>query len=59
MGMLLLLISDLILLWTESLRHTISLLFKYVSVCFMAQNVVCLVNVPCEFEKNDYSAVVA
>ena len=32
--------------------------FKFVQVRFMAQNVVNLVNVPSELEKNAYSAIV-
>ena len=32
-------------------------LFKFLKVCFMTQNMV-LVNVPCEFKKNVYSAIV-
>lgn len=32
--------------------------FKSINIRYMGQNVVYLVNVPCELEKNEYSAVI-
>ena len=57
-GIILLLISTLILLKSESILYMISVLFMFLKVCFMAHNMVILVNVPCIFEKNVYFAFV-
>lgn len=52
----LLLISCLIPLYSEGRNFMISILFKFVKVCFMAQKVV-FVNVTHVLEKNVYPAV--